>query len=316
MPVWTPAGLKGYGLPNVCDESASWPGTEELTYRCAYILWGGLLLLFITHFIIRAILRTHWTSFTLSEMSIKAGVTREANLCDATREIQSIILSSVLGPAGAYLTWRSFSLFDNPALDTILLHPESSAESCDMVLYVCTLGATFGAWSLYQFSWLLLGWQSGLENYVHHTVFSLVSFLNPYNFVLIEATLAALAMEISSPALSTMLIFRQVRGSIKTPLGLLEYSQIETVAALVFMPLFLIARVFVFGYAMWRCMQVWVLQPPLVMTALGDGSYSAEVLCIQQALYLGGFGLQLFWAQLIVSKFMRKFGKSDPKKRS
>jgi len=186
-----------------------------------------------------------------------------------------------------------------------VLHAEVRPESCEIALWLCTLGAIFGAWTVYQFSWLMLGWQSGLENYVHHTLFCVVSVLNPYSFCVFEATLFALAMEISSPALSTMLIFRQVRGTIVTRFGSLDYSQIETGAALIFMPLFLISRVFMFGYALWRSLQVWVVRPGIVLSTLGERT---TFVCCVQGVYLAGWGLQLFWARVIVKKFLRKFG--------
>ena len=119
--------------------------------------------------------------------------------------MQSVMLHSVLGPLGVYFAFMSATNLD-AIRDTIVAHPASTVdEQCTIFSYTSIIGSVFGhvfgSWAFFQLSWLLLGWQSGIENWVHHLLFTGVYLVNAYSFVLGETILFAVAMEVSSPPL-------------------------------------------------------------------------------------------------------------------
>eukprot|EP00658_Telonema_sp_P-2_P045448 TRINITY_DN3340_c0_g1_i2.p1 TRINITY_DN3340_c0_g1~~TRINITY_DN3340_c0_g1_i2.p1 ORF type:complete len:302 (+),score=74.53 TRINITY_DN3340_c0_g1_i2:126-1031(+) len=283
-------------------------GTERLAIMGAVLLYGGCAVLCISHVLLRNVYRREWTGFALTEQSVKDGATRESFIRDATIQTQSVVLHSFIGTAGAFLAWRSVSW--SAATEGVVVHTGSRIEECNTCAGVYLLGHLFGAWAFYQLTWLLLGWQKGFDNWAHHLMFCTIAVINPYFFTIYEATGFALAMEISSPALSAMIIFRSATGRMQLLGSTWDYREIETAAGLVFCPVFLVVRVLLFGYGLWRSVQVWFVQPESVMVALGSRASGAKLI---QGIYFAAWLLQLFWARIVVKKVLRKI-RGQPKK--
>ena len=80
----------------------------------------------------------------LTNKSKKQGMTRDSFLCEAVREMQSVMLHSVLGPLGVYFAFMSATNLD-AIRDTIVAHPASTVEQCTIFSYASIIGSVFGS---------------------------------------------------------------------------------------------------------------------------------------------------------------------------
>ena len=132
------------------------------------------------------------------------------------------------------------------------------------------------------------------SNYIHHLLFFLITVVAPLHCICGELTLFANAMEISTPVLNVMLVFRNVEGA----------DGIATAAGVLFALLFYFARVFLFGWGLWRSLSFWWAAE----SAFGAGPHAdltgrVGAIAFLHGLLGGIYLLQLFWAKTIAGKF-------------
>ena len=112
--------------------------------------------------------------------------------------------------------------------------------------------------------------------WVHHFMFACISFYTPYLGVLPELTLFALAMETSTPALEMMSIARCVEGFNGKALNLIKS---------VFALSFILSRVVLFGYGLFRSLLFWRDAEEQQFYGLADRVYG---LIILQVCFMSG----------------------------
>ena len=248
----------------------------------------------VAHFAIRRLMWGRGISFVLTERSRSRGMTEARFVREAALNIQGFVVHGFLGPAALYLGWVNVGM--QQANETTLIPPGVTTEMCTGIYtHVIFVGGAFGSWALFQISWLLLGWESGVDKWAHHLLFTFLVYAGHFFHVLPELTFFAVGMELSTPALCVLLTFREVVG----------YSQITALAKIIFALQFAFCRIFMFGYGLFRSLSLWYDPPSLSFLDTLDDRKAA--MAFLHALYCAGYALQLFWGYFILSQVLRKF---------
>eukprot|EP00658_Telonema_sp_P-2_P030047 TRINITY_DN22764_c0_g1_i1.p1 TRINITY_DN22764_c0_g1~~TRINITY_DN22764_c0_g1_i1.p1 ORF type:complete len:205 (-),score=31.42 TRINITY_DN22764_c0_g1_i1:295-909(-) len=164
---------------------------------------------------------------------------------------------------------------------------------CEIWSHGVMLGTIFQSFSLYQMAIWLVGWEKGMDTFVHHAIFLSLSFLCPYVWGYSELTTFALCMELSTPALNMVLIFRSLQG----------WELMSDSFGALFAIQFLICRPLLFGLGLWRSAHFWRDPPPQA------GHIEAQRMTMLAAIniiFALGWILQVVWAVGITRKLLRK----------
>jgi len=280
-----------------------WDRGAEATVMVFMIPWVGVLLHFGLHYILRGIVRHCWTNFELTEQTESLGVTRETFPREAAIEIHSFIFNCFLGPTALYV---AIQCSDAPEDQTMALYPGSNEVACTCYSQSLVVGRGFISLGLYQVLSLILGWERGWDVYFHHILFCFLSFAITQLEALYVLGMFGVAMEISTPALCVVLLFRSVKG----------HTLLVTLAGYFFALLFLSTRVVLFGWALWRSLSFWNLDSAAqAATLVALGENKQMIIVFLQALFGVGYLLQVVWARQIVAKAWYKLASdSDDKK--
>lgn len=155
------------------------------------------------------------------------------------------------------------------------------------------MGALFNGWILFQCMWWILGWEAGIDKLIHHVIFLIPAIVGQYYHIMAELVVFAISMETSTPALAMMLLTRQVEG----------HERAVAISGGIFSVLFLVIRIFVYGYGLARSWSFWVDPPSSALAELGEvGSGRRVAVVAMQAIFSAGWLLQLFWARTIAAR--------------
>ena len=78
------------------------------------------------------------------------------------------------------------------------------SAGCLATYQATIMGPIFMSWTLFQIAWIAIGGERGVDNYVHHVLFLLVSIVAPYYSVCGELVLFSIAMEAEIPLSAPM----------------------------------------------------------------------------------------------------------------
>lgn len=255
-----------------------------------YGRYGTLIFWVLTHHLSCSLFGRCFPDLALKKQSLARGQTKEGFVLQAGAKVQSMLMQAVLAPIAIYISYGSATAVS--VNETITLHAGTSAVGCEYWKQGALIGSIFGGWVLYQIVQLSMGWETGnAVTWAHHLLFFALSIAVPYYLVLPELTIFAVAMEISTPFLDIMLTSREMEG----------YNTVTTISTVLFALSFLVTRVGYFGYGLYRSLSFWQVASPEALAAVSD---RINVVMTLQALFVGGYLLQLFWARQIVGKLM------------
>ena len=174
---------------------------------------------------------------------------------------------------------------------------EPGTPQCEMAEEVAWFGGLYQSFVAFQilalfcgFSWKGVTWDTVL----HHCVFFGVAWICSYYFILIELSLAAVGMEVSTIFLNLVQILNKLE----------RWKRATVIQGKLFAASFFFVRTLFFGYCLLRTLSVTINQPEFALTskplAAGFLPRPYMVLCAMEALYLIGYFLQLFWLKRIV----------------
>ena len=219
-----------------------------------------ILSLFACHMVCHWPLRALVASWDLQLTErAKKKISRASFHRETAQSVYGFCFHSIIGPAAGYYACSAASRTPTPlwpAFDSM------AQDGCEPSKQANLLGAAFTSWALFQIVWILLGWEKGLDNYIHHFLFLVITFVRapatrhtpaprrpthsrpprqmaPYFNICGELVLFAITMEVSTPALNVMLTTRQLVGK----------EGLSDAAGAVFALLFFASRVGFFGRA-------------------------------------------------------------------
>lgn len=233
-------------------------------------------------------------NIVLTQQSIDNGDTVATFQRQVAINIVGFCMHLYLGP---YCMFTSLSYIgtDQPQISCETELSAQEVAYCDSSSFS---GLLFTAYCLYQVIGLLLGWEKGLELWFHHIVFTSLGCLCLSYWFMPTFSGFAIAMEISTPALLVRLTFRRLVG----------YERVVSISSMIFAPMFLFSRVFVFGYAVIIHLAAWYYKPEIYTSLHGVHRIPITAITIVMVLYTIGWFLQIFWAVSIV-KTALKVGK-------
>jgi len=159
------------------------------------------------------------------------------------------------------------------------------------------IGELFLGYIVFQCIVFWQGFDKGMSTAVHHMIFLVLAWIQVSYGVFTRIGLWAITMELSTPPLLIWMVARTVDSENMKCLS--HYS------SYVFATLFFIVRIIGFGYAFCclfeACIFAWDdVLPAHYKSKTGGIPGDLGVLLI--ALYMGGYVIQLFWAQKIMAK--------------
>ena len=291
----------GYDRGSKCD-----PGYEVR----AWVMYGGFFVHLCLHYVCRACTVALWPSYDeieLTETSKQQGWRKQSFARHAAINFHGTLVHAVISPLALYVSWRMAT--STPASHSVVL-PQSAGFpgmdvgatydfdvelACQLMSDGAMVGTIFGSWALFQMFMWMVGWEKGWVTLLHHTLFLSLSILCQYVWGHGELTAFAVSMELSSPALDLMLVFRAVKG----------WEAAADAFGAVFALTFLLCRPLLFGFGLWRSLSFWTRPPP---QAEHVEPPKMLLLKIIHVVYLLGWILQLVWAVGIVKKLRRKVG--------
>lgn len=283
-------GVLGYGWQTPCDVD------DALKAR---IIGGLLAYHLVSHWLIHRVLCRHRHRIVLTARTLRDGVCLESFLRDAAYNLQGVLLHSVQGPLSAHAAWRAVA--SSPAVPVWPAQDLAHAPGCEAGVHANVMGAVFTSWALFQVLWMVAGCERGVDMYIHHTLFLLATIVGPYYNICPELILFTLAMECSTAPLNAMLVTRSLQG----------WEGVAEAIAPLFAVSFLLFRVVLFGWGLWRSLAFW-WAPPSAAGSVGDLRGRLGAVAGLHALLAGAFVLQLFWARVLVAKAVSKLrGKED-----
>lgn len=238
--------------------------------------------------ILTRVFTKYWTGFKLNEECIRRGETRETFTRQAAINTVGFLIHGFIGPYSFYYTLQFLHV--DPRDDIVkaleVVGDPGHCHRCTMGVWA---GLLFGAQCVSQFFGLFLGWEKGFDAWFHHTLFSALTYFMLFVYSLPMLSLAAMAMEISSPVLLVFMIFQRLEGE--------GAARIVSTAKPFFAFLFFLGRVLLFGYVVVRYMYYLVIDSERFLEVEHSGIKISAVV-----LYFMGWLLQLYWFRLIVSK--------------
>lgn len=226
----------------------------------------------------------------------------------------SVPLWTVLGLWAVYLLLCYCFKYDN--LDPLNFENDPDIMTdADLQLHnQCVfIGELFLGYILFMTVMWCIGWDDGCDTIVHHIAFICITFLQGQYGCMVKLGLAAIMMELSTPALYGMLVFRQIAG--RGPDGAADPDvahPIADICAPVFAVLFIVTRVFCFGWQLWETVVITAMHWSTVFPGKPNSlpAYQGMTLLV---LYTFGWAMQLFWAKTLVQKMLRKFRGPEPR---
>ena len=264
-------GLGGYSSP--CGF------TDVFKAQCVIAL---LALHVSSHWALRPAVRAASSSVVLV-----AGAARSTFVRDTALNAYAFVFHSILGPFAAYCACEA--VLSTPTPPSPVAESLADVGPCVAEARANIVGVLYTSWSLFQMVWIVLGWESGIDNYIHHVVFLSVSLVGFYFNVAGELFLFAGAMEVSTPPLNVMLTAQQVEGS--------GSAAAADKAGAVFVLLFFTSRVAGFGYGLWRSLSFWWAGSPVADLSGREGAAA-----LLHVLFGAGWIVQLFWARVVLGK--------------
>lgn len=256
-------------------------------------VFAGLAALLLVKVVLTKIIATRWTSFELTDASVKQGDTRASFPGRVALNLIGILTHLALGPLSLYMALRSTVLL-RPE-EALHMQPELSAAQCEVFLGAGVCGVLFTTYALFQTLGLFVGWEAGLDMWAHHLTFLALSLVCCYYYAVPEMSLYAMQQELSTPALLVMLTLRRVRG----------YGSAVALAQRAFAATFFLCRPVMFSLGMYRGLQLWLTQPDVYTDQSRPGQIPLAAYVIVHVLYSAGLGLQFYWLVGIVQKARR-----------
>ena len=285
--------LGGYRPDNACDYGEG--------FR-AMIRLGTLLASFCIHWIVHGFVQWWNPPLRLTALSVEKGYTPSSIYRIGALYVQEAVFFIVLG---LWAAKNSFLAAQNdPIVEKITFfredgHTRLSDVECGIIMDVGILGSLFGGNLIFQCCTCCLGWEGpevGMSEFVHHSLFMVLTIVLPYFYILGEVTTFAVAMELSTPVLLAVLFFEKLEG----------FDVLKIFLKILFLVLFTLVRPIWFGYGIYRSLQFWSLEDVAV-----ENRKASDIRLVQgtQLLFFLAWVLQLVWLISIVRKAQRAAGK-------
>jgi len=171
-----------------------------------------------------------------------------------------------------------------------------------MDLYCCVCGEIITGNFLFQLVFWFLRWETGLVSFLHHLGFVVAGVLVLWVQLYPRLSAAAISMEVSSPFLSSHLLFRQLEGDLA--------ASISNASSVVFVLLFFVVRILFYGYTVLDFQYQYFLHrdgfPPWA-----DPTVTTAIMII----FSVGWVLQLFWSRAVFAKAIKALRGSQGKEK-
>ena len=170
------------------------------------------------------------------------------------------------------------------------LYEDDTDYNFNIRSYIYTISPFITGYSMFTlFGALCLGTEKTWDGYIHHIVFVIICLLSVHHQFHCTLSIAASAMEVSTPAFIMILILQESQ----------KYPKLELFFSLIFLILFSIFRIGYFTYHIWYHGYYYYF-------------YIFESFTVQFVYYsfLLVWGLQIYWYRFILRKVIRKCKKN------
>jgi hypothetical protein len=240
--------------------------------------------------VLTRLITARWTSFQLTDESRRSGETRAGFPRRAALNLvggcYNVMLAFMALPAAVRF------MADHEAASGVMIVPDSDVAETRLEDVAQDVGHLYMAYIVHQCVCCLLRWEkTSVDTVVHHVIFLALSGLLTHYHFMPELATVLISMEVSTPPLLAMLLFRRVRG----------HARLVGVLSVAFGILFFLARILLFTAGLLRSLSLWVTRPAVYMNDEAGYPPTWTFMCVHVCC-LAGLALQYVWGVGLLRK--------------